>query len=149
MQNIRIYDFPKCKMVSSGIGMFGEVKFDRFMAWMSAQPAGLYPKDFLFFDSRDGAEGMHWLYAWDPGMTVPEEFEVIEFWGGLYAAAADIDQQTDMDALNAEVDVFLSANNLLRDPSRPDLGNVLTSPQTAEILGYEQMDYLTPVLRKE
>ena len=148
MQTIRIYDFPQCKMVSSGIGMFGEEKFERFIDWMSAQPAGLYPKDFLFFDSRDGQEGFHWLYAWDAGMEVPAEFECIDFWGGLYAAATGIDQQTDMDALNAEVDAFLVAHGLERDPSRPDLGNVLTSPQAGEILGYEQMDYLTPVRHK-
>ena len=148
MQTIRIYEFPKCKMVSSGIGMFGEEKFDRFNDWMSAQPVGLYPKDFLFFDSCDGKEGFHWLYAWDAGMEVPEEFGIVEFWGGLYAAATDIDQQTDMDALNAEVDAFLAAHSLERDPSRPDLGNVITGPETAEILGYEQMDYLTPVKPK-
>ena len=27
MQNVRVYEMPDCKMVSSGIGMFGEEKF--------------------------------------------------------------------------------------------------------------------------
>ncbi len=149
MQNIRIYDFPPCKMVSSGIGMFGEEKFERFGAWMTAQPEGLYPRDFLFFDSSDGKEGMHWLYAWDAGMTVPAEFEIVDFWGGLYAAATDIDQQTDVDALNAEVDAFLAEHGLTRDPSRPDMGTIVTGGRAGEILGYEQMDYLAPVKVKE
>lgn len=28
MQNVRVYEMPDCKMVSSGIGMFGEEKFE-------------------------------------------------------------------------------------------------------------------------
>ena len=28
MQSIRVYEMPDCKMVSSGIGMFGEEKFE-------------------------------------------------------------------------------------------------------------------------
>ena len=30
MQNIRVYEMPDCKMVSSGVGMFGERKFEAF-----------------------------------------------------------------------------------------------------------------------
>ena len=48
MQGVRIYGMPDCKVVSSGIGMFGEEKFERFEAWFSAQPQGLFPRDFLF-----------------------------------------------------------------------------------------------------
>ena len=30
MQSVRIYEIPACKMISSGIGMFGEEKFNLF-----------------------------------------------------------------------------------------------------------------------
>ena len=70
MQNIRVYEMPDCKMVSSGIGMFGEEK-------------------------------------------------------------------------------FLSENGFERDTSRSELGNIITSPLAQEIMGYEQMDYYTPIKRKE
>ena len=30
METVRIYEIPDCKMVSSGIGMFGEEKFTKF-----------------------------------------------------------------------------------------------------------------------
>lgn len=53
-----------------------------------------------------------------------------------------------MDAPNACEDAFLSENSLARDPSRVDLGNIITSPIVREILGYEQMDYYTPVMAK-
>lgn len=37
------------------------------------------------------------------------------------------------------------ANGLERDHSRSNLGNVITSPRAKETLGYEQMNYWTPV----
>ena len=46
MQSIRVYEMPDGKMVSSGIGMFGEEKFEAFDKWMSSQKRGLFPKDF-------------------------------------------------------------------------------------------------------
>lgn len=43
------------------------------------------------------------------------------------------------------VDAFLASNGLVRDGSRRELGNVITSPAARKILGYSQMDYYTPV----
>lgn len=141
MQSIRIYEMPDCKMVSSGTGMFGEENFNRFDEWFSSQKRGIFPKDFLYWDGA----GFNWLYMYEDGMTVPNEFEIIDFRGGLYAAATDIDQQTDMDAMNAEVDSFLMKNGLERDASRPQLGNVITPPPAREAMGYEQMNYYFPI----
>lgn len=144
MQYVRLYEMPDCKMVSSGTGMFGDEKFEAFDRWFSAQERGLYPKDFLFSEG----EGFHWLYLYEEGMTVPEAFSIIDFKGGLYAVTTDIDEHTDWDTMNAEIDRFLSEHGLLRDMSRPMLGNVITSPLAREILGYEQMEYYTPVIAK-
>ena len=60
---------------------------------------------------------------------------------GLYAVATDIDQKTDKELLDTEVDKFLCENGLERDTSRAELGNVITSPLAKEIMGYSQMDY--------
>ena len=125
--------------------MFGEEKFERFMEWFSSQERNMFSKDFLFWDVR----GFHWLYMYEPGMNVPEEFEIIDFEGGLYAVATDIDQKTDTELMKQEVDSFLSQNGLVRDNTRQELGNIITSPMTQRILGYEQMDYYTPVKAKE
>ena len=144
MQSVRIYEMPKCKMVSSGIGMFGEGKLEKFMEWFSLQKRSMFPKDFLFWD----VSGFHWLYMYEDGMDVPEEFNIIDFEGGLYAVATDIDQKTNMDLMKQEVDSFLSRNGLERDDSRQELGNIITSPTVKKILGYEQMDYYTPVKAK-
>lgn len=144
MQSIRIYEMPDCRMVSSGVGMFGDETFEAFDKWMASQKRGLFPKDFLF---RDGT-GFHWLYLYEDGMEVPAAFQVMDFQGGLYAVATGTDQQTDREAMNAQVDAFLCQNGFERDPSRPELGNIITSPLAKEIMGYEQMDYYTPVKRK-
>lgn len=61
----------------------------------------------------------------------------------------DIDQKTDKDRMNTEIDKFLSANGFERDPLRPELGNIITSPLAQKIMGYEQMDYYTPIRAKQ
>lgn len=144
MQSVRIIEIPKCKMVSSGTGMFGQEKFGRFFEWFTNLPKSIYPKDFLFWDGV----GLCWLYLYDESLEVPSEFEIIDFEGGLYSVATDIDQQTDMDAMKIEVDKFLDENGLERDNSRFELGNIITSPMIKEILGYDQMDYYAPVKAK-
>ncbi len=141
MQGIRIIEIPGCRMVSSGTGMFGEGKLERFSEWFSQFSQEIYSKDFLYWDGM----GFCWLYLYDGRMEVPEEFDLVDFAGGLYAVATDIDQKTDMDALNREVDDFLKSNHLERDDSRFGLGNIITSPLARQALGYEQMDYYMPV----
>lgn len=141
MQSIRIYEMPDCKMVSSGKGMFGEENFNRFEEWFSSQKQSLFPKNFLFGDEG----GFTWLYMYEDGMSVPSEFEIIDFKGGLYAVATDIDQKTDMYLMNTEVNKFLSENGFKRDTLRLELGNVITSQAAQEIMGYAQMDYYFPI----
>ena len=145
MQCVRIYEMPDMKMVSSGRGMFEDARFTAFDEWMSSQKRGLFPKDFLYWDEN----GFVWLYMYEEGMSVPEPFEVIDFKGGLYAVATGIDQKTDREKMSAEVNQFLNENGFERDLSRKELGNIITSPMAREIMGYEQMDYYTPIKREK
>lgn len=131
-------------MVSSGIGMFGEEKFDRFENWFSSLPRGIFPKDFLFWDGT----GFHWLYLFENDMDVPGEFDIIDFPGGLYAVATGIEQQTDRDAMNTEVDQFLAQYGFVRDNTRSELGHVITPPSASAVMGFEQMDYYFPICAK-
>ena len=57
MQGVRIYEMPACRMVSSGMGMFGEEKFDLFEQWFSSQKRSMFPRDFLYW----AGEGFVWL----------------------------------------------------------------------------------------
>lgn len=108
MQSVRIYEMPDCKMVSSETGMFGDGKLESFEDWFSHQKPSLFPKNFLFWDGS----GFRWLYLYEEGMDVPKEFEIIDFEGGLYAVATDIDQKTDMEAMKKEVDFFWTKTDL-------------------------------------
>ena len=145
MQSIRVYEMPACKMVSSGKGMPGEGNFLLFEEWFSSQKRSLFPRDFLYW----AGDGFVWLYMFEEGMTIPPELEIIDFQGGLYAVATDIDQKTDRELMNTEMDKFLSENGFERDESRPELGNIITSPLAQKIMGYEQMDYYTPIKEKQ
>jgi len=148
MQPIRIMEIPDCKMVSSGVGMFGQEKFDGFCRWFSSLPRSFCSKDFLFWDGGEYgvSGGFHWLYMYE-GQAVPAEYDVIDFTGGLYAVATDIDGKTDIAAMATAVDEFLQAHGFERDPSRRELGNIITPPLAREAMGYNQMDYYTPIKR--
>lgn len=124
--------------------MFGEGNFNLFDEWLSSQKRGLFPKDFLYW----AGEGFVWLYMYEDGMNVPNEFEIIDFQGGLYAVATDINQKTDKGLMGTEMDKFLSENRFERDASRSELGNIITSPLAKGIMGYEQMDYYIPIQAK-
>ena len=50
--------------------------------------------------------------------------------------------------MNTEMDQFLEENGFERDSSRPELGNIITSPLAQKIMGYEQMDYYIPIQEK-
>lgn len=78
-------------------------------------------------------------------MQAPAYFPLTDFSGGLYAVAADADGATDMKSLIDEVDAFLAQYRLQRDPSRPQMGHVITSPAAVALLGFEQMDYFFPI----
>jgi hypothetical protein len=143
MQSIRIVAIPDCKMVASCVGMFGEPEFDRFEKWFSKlklPQTEVYPRDYLTGDEK----GMRWYYIYQDGMDT-EGLEVVDFKGGLYAVATDIDMHTDIDAMSRERAEFLSALGFERDPSRPEMGNIITPPEVSAIIGYNQMDYYFPI----
>jgi len=144
MQAIRIIEIPDCKMVSSGDGMFGDEHIDKFDKWLSNMPRTMLSMDFLM----DGASGgFCWLYMYEEGMNTAG-FEVIDFKGGLYAIATDIDQKTDSKKMGKAIDKFLKDNGFVRDSSRPELGNIITPPEAKKAMGFEQMDYYTPIKAK-
>ena len=146
MQAIRIYDMPPCRMVASQPGIFGEPSLDDFNAWMETMPRPMFPKDFITWDDSDPAHPWFcWYYQYEEGMTLLKGTEIVDFPGGMYAVATDIDQQTDKAALDAAVAAFIAAHGLEPDETRCELGNIISSPAVSAVLGFEQMDYYYPV----
>lgn len=144
MEYIRLQYFPACRMVTSGKGFFGDENFTRFEKLLAMEQKNApYPSDFLTGDEH----GMEWLYLYREGMDTLG-MEVVDFPGGLYAVVCGIDAQSNA-AEMAAVAEFMEQHGLVRDDSRPDLGNIIGDARTQAVLGYEQMDYFTPVKKKE
>ena len=143
MENVRVYEMPACKMAVSQCGMFGDGKLEKFAEWFSSLPMTMFPKDFLWYDDIQG--GFVWYYMCDCGTVAPEDFDVIDFPGGLYAVTTDIDGQDNTNALNAIKDFIKEKGCFEEDNSRKYLGNIITPPSAGKALGYNQMDYYIPV----
>lgn len=145
MQSVRIIEIPDQRMVSSQPGMFGDGMLEIFMLWMDRQKRGIWPKDFLAEEPGTNGAKMRWLHLYEEGMDVPEELEMVDFKGGLYAVATDMDGATDHGALRAEVEEFIAQHGLEMDEERLQLGNVITPGAAMRAMGGCQMDYYFPV----
>ena len=143
MEKVRIYEIPDCKMVSSQCGMFGDGKLERFNVWFSSLPRPMFPKDFMFYDNEQN--GFVWYYVHHDGMNVPDDFSIIDFPGGLYAVATEVDGQDSAEVISVIRDFIRHKTCFEEDTSRAYLGNIPTPPSSAKAMGYEQMDYYLPV----
>lgn len=144
MEHIRLIHFPNCRMVTSGTGFFGDENFTQFEKLLAAE-AGKYPYPLDFLTGNE--HGMEWLYLYREGMDT-FGMEVIDFRGGLYAVVCGIDAQSNAEEMAATA-VFMEKHGLVRDNNRLDMGHIIGNTETQTVLGYEQMDYWTPVKKKE
>lgn len=102
MQHVRIIELPPMKAVYSG-PLTDTEKFEKFNQWFSAYHASLtnelYPRDFMWYNERIGAQ--EWFYALPAGADTAQitEFEIVDLPSGLFAVAscldADLDQAAD------------------------------------------------------
>lgn len=100
MQHVRIIELPTLRAVYSG-PLTDEEKFEGFNRWFSqyhsALPCELYPRDFMWYNERVGAQ--EWFYVLPQGAEDVPGYEIVDFPGGLFAVAscldADIDQAAD------------------------------------------------------
>ena len=132
MEHIRLQYFPACRMVTSGIGFFGDENFTKFEKLLSMEKCyAPYPMDFL----TGNENGMEWLYLYREGMDTLG-MDVIDFPAGLYAVVCGIDTQSNETEMTAVSD-FLEKYDLVRDDSRPDMGNIIGNYDTKAVLGYD------------
>lgn len=143
MENVRIYEIPACKMVSSECGMFGDGKLERFNQWFSSLPREIFPKDFMWYDPQN--DGFVWYYIYEEGMEIPEEFRIVDFPGGLYAVASEVDGKDAAEVIEVIKNFIKEKNCFEEDHSRMYIGNIPTTPMASQAMGYEQMDYYVPI----
>lgn len=98
MQNVRIIEIPVMKAVYSG-PLTSEEKFESFNRWFSRYHASLagelYPRDFMWYNERLGAQ--EWFYALprDADTDAIREFAVTDLPCGLFAVASCLDADLD------------------------------------------------------
>jgi len=143
MEKVTIYEIPKCKVVCSEYGMFGDGKLEAFNAWFSKIDRPIFPNDYLYFDSKK--ELFRWIYIYSEGLET-EGFEVEDFEGGLYAVVAGIDN-TDTTEVFDTIYAYLKEKELIVDESRYYLGNIPTTEAGFKALGYNQMNYFVPIIK--
>jgi len=130
-------------MVSSPCGMFGDGKLDQFGEWIGSLPKTMFPKNFLWFDKSNN--GFVWYYIFAEDMTIPQDCSIIDFPGGLYAVATDVDGKDNSAALGAIKSFIAEKGCFEEDSSREYLGNIITPLSANKAMAYNQMDYYIPI----
>lgn len=94
MQNIRVIEIPKMKVVTSG-GMRTGEEFGAFCNWWSNIRTEGYitPRDFMWFNEKEGF--VEWIFAIPNNCSDFGKYNLIDFSGGLYAVASTIDADDD------------------------------------------------------
>jgi len=148
MENIRVIELPKMKMVSSGELEIGDDIFTKFDKWLSRYDEVRVPKlfsyDFMYYNSASGK--FTWLYAvYDDIKECP--YDIVDFEGGIYAVATSIDE--DEESGN---DTYVMINDWVSksekfdlDSSRHTLFHVISSDKIYEKMKFRQLDVFVPI----
>jgi DNA-binding transcriptional MerR regulator len=158
MPNIRIVELPPCRMVSSGISTEPDLfapdgKLMRFCGmWLkldAKRKPRFFGRDFMWYDPETG--GTVWWYALEDWMTEAdvEGYEIIDFEGGIYAAAVSKDTD-DEDGLRVYNGIYNWITNsgcfeLDERPGHYTLNHICGTPATNKILGNDQLEMFRPV----
>jgi AraC family transcriptional regulator len=152
---VRIIELPACKMVTSGPAGGDDIfapegVLSRFSEWFSEYDKGradhFYPRDFMWSPPEGGFQ---WGYAVDEDPVDTGGFSVIDFPGGLYAAAISVDADgSDHDRVYNRIQAWVRDSGcfvLDETDLRRSLGHITSPPYVKDLMGYEQMDLYFPI----
>ena len=147
-------------MVSSG-PLDDFETFTRFHDWFSEYDKlhgdRFYPHNFMWADIYGK---MVWNYAVSGApvnndcsafniVKIPTGFEIIDFPGGLYAAAISVDADgEDHDKVLDSIKEWVSTSGCFEPDeteTRRSLGTITSPENIKDIMGYDQMDLLFPI----
>lgn len=90
-----------------------------------------------------------WLYALPDGALHSGEFDVVDFVGGVYAAAVAIDGDTeDEQRVYGDIKNWIATSDVYELDERPgyyDLSHVITSEEAFDAMGYRQLEVFVPI----
>ena len=134
MEGVRLYELPACRMASSGLSSIetGMAGFDQWFSAVDRERADrFYPRDFMWYDEAN--RGMVWYYALPPGRQDAGPFAVVDFPGGLFAAAVSVDaNDTDGERVYAGIKEWVEAQPGLAQGRGQGLGRGAAGAGTRE-----------------
>lgn len=152
MKGLRIIELPPMKMATSGPKDLEELgEFDSWWSNMEAKRENhIYPYDFMYFDAKLGK--MVWNYILPSDVTDTSGYDIIDFPGGIYAAAISIDgDDGDGEKVYNDIKSWIESNNtfeLDESSKRHTMFHIITSDTMYKALGYRQLDIYVPIKSK-
>lgn len=162
MQNVRIIEIPKMKVVTSG-PIYTMEAFEAFNQWFTeyhnSLSCELTPRDFMWYNEIKQAT--EWIYALPAGAKEEDcgGYEVKEFSFGLYAVAvcidADLDKAEDWKRTQEEIKQWVNSSELFElatpdnDPiERFNMFHIVT-PGWLQEKGFCLEDMYVPIVLKK
>ena len=156
---IRIFEFPKCKMVSSGYCKMDEDPFGKngkmtlFENWWGEYDKKRTDRWFMRDFIMDGMEkGIIWFYAVPDDAVIDCEYEVIDFEGGLYASAVAILGNTDDESrIYGTIKEWVKNSDVFELDERQGHYNLShgINPHLEKVMGYSQLEIYVPIKLRE
>jgi hypothetical protein len=154
MQYVRVIDFPRLKVVSSGPITTME-EFDKFDRWWSAIDSKDYitPRDFMWYNEKENY--MEWIFAVPKDCYDFGDYALTEFPGGLYAAVTSKDTDEDCKLAKQEISNWIDESKCfeLSTPcndkiTRYTMSHIVTPRVFKKRMGYHLTDTFVPIIAK-
>ncbi len=148
--DIMIVRIPKFKAVTSGRLTFEELFGGGFGSFVESckhlfKPVMFDSPDFLC--GKDGKAEWIWAVRDEVSESDTYPYKIIEFPGGLYAAAVSVDGDGEShDKVRSKTEKWLESTNFALDTERELMGNMIYADDEIKAgLGYHQMILYAPV----
>ncbi len=151
--DIMIVRIPKFRAVTSGEVTFEELFGGDFMPWQEEHNDLFKPVIFNSADFLCGKDDKaEWIWAVKDEVTETDTYpyKIIEFPGGLYAAAVSVDGDGEShNRVRSKTEKWLESTNFVIDSDRELMGHMIyEDDEIKEGLGYHQMNLYAPIKLK-
>ncbi len=159
LPDVRVLSMPKCRMVSSGLDtgplLIEGSKLERFDRWFSDADKQrcdrFFARDFMWYDPI--SRGTVWWYALEQGMEEPDEFEMFDYEGGLYASAISRDEDdSDGERVYHGIKRWVEHSECFELDERSghySMYHIIGTPTIKEVMGYSQLEIYVPIRIKK
>ncbi len=151
MQNIRIIEIPRLKVVSSG-AITNMEELEAFDSWWSAIDVKHYitPRDFMWYNEKE--KYMEWVFAIPEDYNDFGDYHLKDFSGGLYAVATSKDTDEDCNVAREQIrkwvldsECFTLSTDKNNTNTRYIMNHVITPKVFKEKMGYHLSDNFVPI----